>query len=175
MTAITGLNAWSECQRVPADAHGNNVAFSCLNCGGPVLATLMPHQRGSSADKPTECRVCSAAFWVEPQLPKNRLLIHRANTPNLGRYIAGLAPAHTAGQNAASWGVIQLCSMHMAARITTNWLLRSVNMTIPGAESASSTTAFAMVGCSMPSPSSDTFGKRGPTAALGRVLPANNT
>lgn len=106
MTAITGLNAWSECQRVPADAHGNNVAFSCLNCGGPVLATLMPHQRGSSADKPTECRVCSAAFWVEPQLPKYRLLIHRANTPNLGRYIAGLAPAHTAGQNAASWGVI---------------------------------------------------------------------
>ena len=86
MTTVTGMHAWSGSQRVLADAHGNNVAFACLNCGGPVLATLMLHQRGSSEEKPTECRVCSAKFWVEPQVARNRLLVHRSKTPESGRY-----------------------------------------------------------------------------------------
>ena len=106
MTAITGFTAWSESQRVPADAHGNNVAFACLGCGGPVLATLLPHQRGSSEAKPTECRTCSAAFWVDPEVASTRLLIHRVKSSESGRYVAGRSPVHTLGQNVASWSVI---------------------------------------------------------------------
>jgi hypothetical protein len=106
VTTVTGMHAWSESQRVLADAHGNNVAFACLNCGGPVLATLMLHQRGSSEENPTECRVCNAKFWVEPQVARNRLLVHRSKTPESGRYVAGRSPVHTAGQNIASWNVI---------------------------------------------------------------------
>ncbi|MCA9232805.1 MAG: hypothetical protein KDA57_19300 [Planctomycetales bacterium] len=66
----------------------------------------MPHQRGSSEDKPTECRVCAAAFWVEPQLSEKRLLVHRVMTLDSGRYVAGLTPKHTAEQNSASWSVL---------------------------------------------------------------------
>ena len=94
MTAVTGFNAWSESQRVQADAHGNNVAFSCLDCGSPVLATLLVHQRGSSEDKPTACKVCSSSFWVEPQVPRNRLLVHRVRTAQSGRYVAALLAAY---------------------------------------------------------------------------------
>ena len=106
MTTVTGLNVWSQSQKVPADAHGNNVAFACLTCGGPVLATLMPHQRGSSINKPTQCRVCSSSFWVEPQLERHRLVVHRVRTEESGRYTLGKTPNHTSGANIASWSVI---------------------------------------------------------------------
>lgn len=106
MTTVTGMSAWSESQRVPADAHGNNVAFACLTCGGPLLATLMPQQRGSSGEQPTQCRVCSSSFWVEPQLERNRLLVHRVRTAESGRFVAGKTPKHTSGPNMASWSVL---------------------------------------------------------------------
>ncbi len=106
MTAVTGLKAWSQSQPVPADAHGNNVAFACLNCSHPVLATLMPHQRGSSAEKPTQCHACSTAFWVEVQTARNRLQVHRVPTSASGRYVIGSAPSHKSGPDAASWSVI---------------------------------------------------------------------
>jgi hypothetical protein len=106
LTAVTGFNAWAESRPVRADAHGNNVAFSCLNCGGPVLATLMEHQRGSSESKPTQCRECATEFWVEAQVTRNRLLVHRVSTSESGRYVAGRSPTHTSGPNIASWGVV---------------------------------------------------------------------
>lgn len=106
MTAVSGFSAWSKGTTVAADAHGNNVAFACLQCGGPVLATLLQHQRGSSQDKPTQCLVCASAFWVEPQVASKRLLIHRVRTTGSGRFVAGKEPRHTSGPNAASWSVI---------------------------------------------------------------------
>ena len=106
MTAVIGFNAWSESKPIQADAHGNNVAFSCLDCGSPVLATLLVHQRGSSEDKPTACKVCSSSFWLEPQVPRNRLFVHRVRTPQSGRYVPGQLPKHTSGPNIASWSVV---------------------------------------------------------------------
>lgn len=106
MTAVTGFDAWCDGQKIPADAHGNNVAFSCLNCGGPVLATLLPHQRGSSADKATTCRVCSALYGVEASPSESRVLVHGVSRARTGRYLAGASPTHTAPENAASWSVI---------------------------------------------------------------------
>lgn len=106
MSAVTGFNAWSQSQRVPADAHGNNVAFACLDCGGPVLATLLVNQRGSSEEKPTQCGTCSASFWIEPQIARNRLLVHRVRVADSGRYVLGRTPTHTSGPNIASWSVV---------------------------------------------------------------------
>jgi hypothetical protein len=106
VVAVTDFHLWSQSRPVPADAHGNNVAFSCLNCSGPVLATLMEHQRGSSAAKPTTCRVCGASFWLEVQVDRKRLLVHRLPVFESGRYVVGRTPQHSSGPNIASWGVV---------------------------------------------------------------------
>lgn len=106
MVAVTDLGAWYGSQPVATDAYGNNVAFSCPNCGGPVLATLMSHKRGSSSDKPTQCRICAAQYWVEPELAAGRLKLHALSRIEAGRYAAGRSPAHTAAPNIASWSVI---------------------------------------------------------------------
>ena len=53
MTTITGFTASApDGAVIDVDAHGNNVAFQCVACGAPVLAVLLPHQRGASADMP---------------------------------------------------------------------------------------------------------------------------
>lgn len=106
MTTITDFSAWSATEQLLADAHGNNLAFSCLNCGGPVLATLMAHQRGSSPTKPTRCRTCDASFWVEALPEQKRLNVHRLPLPGRVRYVAGPTPEPTSSQNRASWGVV---------------------------------------------------------------------
>lgn len=49
MAKVTGLQCIDEAgQAVACDAYGNNVAFRCLGCGGPVLAVIRENQRGSS-------------------------------------------------------------------------------------------------------------------------------
>lgn len=106
MAAVSGFNVWSQSQPVPADAHGNNVAFACLNCAHPVLATLMQHQRGSSAEKPTQCLNCSGNYWVEVLAARNRLQVHRVPSSTSGRYVMGTTPSHKSAPNAASWSVI---------------------------------------------------------------------
>jgi len=78
MTAISGFSVVDENGfPVLADPHGNNVAFRCVGCGGPVLAVLREHQRGSSVENPAVCRACSSQFWVEPADGKPRLVLHR--------------------------------------------------------------------------------------------------
>lgn len=62
---------------VLCDAHGNNVAFRCQGCGGPVLAVMREHQRGSYPGNPAECRACHSQYWVEVDGPNNRLVLHR--------------------------------------------------------------------------------------------------
>ena len=107
MTAITGFSASAQDgSPIAADAHGNNVAFKCLVCGGPVLAVLLPKQRGSSAEKPTTCRACSTCYWVEAHIPQSRLLVHQLASKHSGRYQLGQEPALTAEQNSASWSVV---------------------------------------------------------------------
>lgn len=71
-----------------------------------MLATLHDNQRGSSEEKPTQCLICSSAYWVEPQVTRHRVLIHRVKTSASGRYVAGTEPRHTSAPNAASWEVI---------------------------------------------------------------------
>ena len=63
--------------QVSCDAHGNNVAFGCLGCGGPVLATIREHQRGSSAAKPSQCPTCSSMFWVDVDVLRRVVIVNR--------------------------------------------------------------------------------------------------
>lgn len=106
MTTITDFVAWSASEQIQADAHGNNVAFACLKCKGPVLATLMAHQRGSSPTKPTRCRSCGSSFWVEVQPDRKLLQVHRLPQAGATRYEAGQTPQPTSSHNRASWAVI---------------------------------------------------------------------
>jgi len=78
MSTITDFTAVDDAGfPVLADAHGNNVAFRCASCGGPVLAVVREHQRGASESNPSACRACSARYWVEAREADNQLVIHR--------------------------------------------------------------------------------------------------
>ena len=78
MTAITDFSAFDESgYPVLADAYGNNVAFRCVGCGGPVLAALFQTHRGTSAKHPSKCRACECEYWVEPFESEKQLIIHR--------------------------------------------------------------------------------------------------
>lgn len=72
-----------------------------------MLATVVEHQRGSAADKPTECTVCSSRYWVEARLDLRRLTVHRVMDGNAGRYVTGRVPKLTSGTNEASWIVVK--------------------------------------------------------------------
>jgi NAD-dependent SIR2 family protein deacetylase len=78
MATVTGFRA-ADGQGFPVlcDAHGNNTAFRCLGCGGPVLATIRENQRGSEPGRPTECPACGSRYWVEADEGKQLLVIHR--------------------------------------------------------------------------------------------------
>ncbi len=62
---------------VPCDAHGNNVAFACLDCRAPVLAVVRDNQRGSDSIRPTVCKACGTAHWVEPDATRGLIHVHR--------------------------------------------------------------------------------------------------
>lgn len=56
---------------IDADPNGNNVAFACLNCGYPVIATatkIAGVSRGYYAftgnAKPAECRSCKRCYVI---------------------------------------------------------------------------------------------------------------
>jgi predicted RNA-binding Zn-ribbon protein involved in translation (DUF1610 family) len=64
MATITGFVCVDENGRkIPCDAFGNNVAFSCVECGHPMLAIIREHQRGSDAANPAVCPVCGFRAW----------------------------------------------------------------------------------------------------------------
>jgi DNA-directed RNA polymerase subunit RPC12/RpoP len=80
VTTVSGLSVVDEAGfPVLADPHGNNVAFRCLGCGAPVLAVVLEHQRGCSAQKPSVCPACGAKFWVEAVVTEQQLVVHRVS------------------------------------------------------------------------------------------------
>ena len=52
-------------ENVLSDPFGNNVAFTCKACGHPVLAIAIRNQRGGDKEHPSECRGCSAKYFLE--------------------------------------------------------------------------------------------------------------
>ena len=63
--------------QLEADPHGNNIAFSCTQCGHPVLAIALDNQRGSDEDHPVMCRRCRAQYFLDVRLKMEKLYIHR--------------------------------------------------------------------------------------------------
>ena len=61
---------------IPADPHGNNVAFNCGDCGFPVLAIALDNQRGSDEEHPAECRGCGARYFLDVREHAGKLYIH---------------------------------------------------------------------------------------------------
>lgn len=77
MPSVTGFSVVVENGTpVPADPHGNNVAFGCLVCSAPVLAVIREHQRGSSPPNPSVCAACGTRFWVEYLEAEAKLVVH---------------------------------------------------------------------------------------------------
>ena len=107
MTTVTNFTAISAIAKpILADAYGNNVAFQCSECNGPILATMMPNQRGTSFDKPAVCRSCNAEFWIEVDANQTRLIVHRVEKPAATRLKIAKTPNLSAGQNLTSWSVV---------------------------------------------------------------------
>ena len=63
-------------EEIPADPHGNNVAFECVICGHPVLAVALEDQRGSDEKHPAECRGCGTGFFLDVRMRAQKLYIH---------------------------------------------------------------------------------------------------
>lgn len=63
-------------QPLPADAFGNNAAFSCPSCGYPILAIMLDNQRGFKASNPAVCRSCHLRGWLSVDAAKELLQLH---------------------------------------------------------------------------------------------------
>ena len=61
---------------IPADAHGNNVAFDCMACGHPILAISLANQRGSDEKHPASCQGCNARYFLDIRPIAEKLYIH---------------------------------------------------------------------------------------------------
>lgn len=61
---------------ISADPHGNNLAFSCPACRGPVLAVVLQNQRGWDEDHPAVCRSCKCAYFLDIREQAKKLYIH---------------------------------------------------------------------------------------------------
>jgi DNA-directed RNA polymerase subunit RPC12/RpoP len=63
-------------REIPADAHGNNVAFCCMSCGHPVLAMALENQRGSDEEHPASCKGCALRYFLDVRPQAEKLYIH---------------------------------------------------------------------------------------------------
>ena len=62
--------------KILADAHGNNIAFSCFECDHPVLAVALENQRGSDEEHPAICKECGAKYFLDVRSPMEKLYVH---------------------------------------------------------------------------------------------------
>ena len=74
---ITGfLVLDSDGREIPADPHGNNLAFSCMACGHPIVAVALENQRGSDEGHPATCKGCNAQYFLDVRPQAEKLYIH---------------------------------------------------------------------------------------------------
>jgi len=71
----------SDGAEIPADAFGNNVAFSCWHCGHPVLVTTLENQRGSDEKHLSKCRGCGQGYFLDVRHHAQKLYIHEGQPP----------------------------------------------------------------------------------------------
>ena len=61
---------------IRADAFGSNVAFLCLRCGHPVLATALENQRGFDEGHPAVCKGCGVSYFLDVRSDAQKLYVH---------------------------------------------------------------------------------------------------
>ena len=61
---------------VPADAHGNNVAFCCRKCGHTMLAVARENQRDSDENYPATCKQCGVSYFLDVRPSAQKAYIH---------------------------------------------------------------------------------------------------
>lgn len=62
---------------IKADAFGCNVAFSCYECGHPILATALEDQRGSDERHPSACKGCGKSYFLDVRENTQKLYVHK--------------------------------------------------------------------------------------------------
>lgn len=73
---ITGFMVMdSSGNEIEADAHGNNIAFSCPACGHPVLSVTLDNQRGSDEEHPADCKGCGERYFLSLRLQSKKLYV----------------------------------------------------------------------------------------------------
>ena len=65
---------------MPADAHGNNVAFCCPHCRGPILVVALANMRGSDENHPAACRGCGTKYFLDVREKAMKIYIHSVGT-----------------------------------------------------------------------------------------------
>jgi hypothetical protein len=63
-------------EKVPCDAFGNNVAFTCCICEHPMLAVMLENGRGSKPENLSVCRECGTQGWLEVDSVSDLLTLH---------------------------------------------------------------------------------------------------
>jgi len=68
----------SEGNEVAADPFGNNLAFTCMDCGHPILAIALENQRGNSESSPVFCKGCEASYFMDIRVHAKKIYVHPA-------------------------------------------------------------------------------------------------
>jgi len=63
---------------IVADPFGNNLAFTCMGCGHPILAIALENQRGSSESSPVPCKGCDASYFMDIRVHAKKIYVHTA-------------------------------------------------------------------------------------------------
>ena len=61
---------------VAADTQDNALAFCCMACGHPVLATALDDQPGSNEEHPATCKGCNTRYFLDVRAKSEKLYIH---------------------------------------------------------------------------------------------------
>ena len=63
-------------REIDSDAYGDHLAFSCEECGHPVLATALENQRGCDEEHPAVCRGCGILYFLDIRPAAEKLYVH---------------------------------------------------------------------------------------------------
>lgn len=75
MTITEFLVMDSSGNEIEADAHGDNIAFSCPACEHPVLSSTLDDQPGSDEEHPAECKGCGEQYFLSIRYQSKKLYV----------------------------------------------------------------------------------------------------
>ena len=61
---------------IQADTKGNNIAFNCIACFHPILASSKDGEPGSHEEHPVTCKGCGQKSFLDVRAHAKKLYIH---------------------------------------------------------------------------------------------------